>query len=196
MLRVRANLTGASTGGGVSTMYFNAPGGESTTTAQAASDQFRALWVALGPYVPTALTITMDSVVEVVTEATGQVTDELAVTPGAVITGTGAGAYAAGVGARLRWRTNGFRNGRRKVGTTYVVPTVSSAYETNGTLVSGMLTAFVTAGNAFLTNADAAGVDPIIYSRPNDALALAGDYDSITSVTAPDQVSWLTTRRS
>lgn len=121
-------------------------------------------------------------------------------TGGGTVVATGTSAYAAGVGAQIRWRTNGIVGGRRVVGSTFLVPIVTPGYDTSGTLENTNRGAIVTAATALLT----AEPSLTIWSRPvppptppaTSPTARAGEANTVIALDVPDRVSWLRTRRT
>jgi hypothetical protein len=114
-------------------------------------------------------------------------------TSGAVpapVVGASAGTYAQGVGAQVRWRTTGIVAGRRVVGSTFIVPLTSGAFETNGTLLAAVVTASNSAAAAYISSTAGA----VIWSRPTPDRV--GSQHLITSGFMPDRTSWLRTRRT
>lgn len=197
MLRVRVNLSGASMTNGVATHNFNMTAGSGTeAAAQDCSTAVWNLWALLIQQMPLTAAAQVDSVVEDVDPATGTVLNELTTTPGAALAGTTGGAYAAGVGARIRWRTDNFIRGRRVIGTTFVVPVRAGLYEDNGTLTAPAITAIANAASAFLSTAAISDTPPCVWSRPSAVGAADGEVGAITTRVVPDQVSWLTSRRT
>ena len=197
MLRVRVNLSGASMSNGVATHNFNMTAGAGTeAAAQDCSTAVWNMWELLISQMPITAAAQVDSVVEDVDPATGTVLNELTTTPGAALAGTTGGAYAAGVGGRIRWRTDNFVRGRRVVGTTFVVPLRSALYEDNGTLTSTAITQIANASATFLAASAISDTPPCIWSRPSAVGASDGEVGAITARVVPDQVSWLTSRRT
>lgn len=196
MMRVRINWTGGSLGEGVSTIHFVGSLDETATEAKNASDNMFGLFSALVLSIPNTVTLTPDSVVDVVNSNTGEIEDQLGITPATGFTGGAGGAYANGVGARYRWRTAGFRNGRRVVGTTFVAPLLSTAYETNGTLASALISTMNGAATTFLAANITDSIGAGVWSRPTTVAAADGDFNLTTTASVPDQVAWLTSRRS
>lgn len=116
------------------------------------------------------------------------------------VTGAASGTYAAGVGGQVRWRTSSIVNGRRVVGSTFVVPLGSGAYQADGSLVDAVVTAWTNACQAYIASNPGA----VVWSRPVKAdstktppvAGRAGSTALITSGLAMDRVSWLRSRRT
>ena len=197
MLRVRINLTGAGMGTGVNICHVNGVGfPETLTDAQNASDNIRSAWAVWAAIMAQTCTITQDSIVEVVESTSGEVTNEHTITPLAALTTSGAATFAAGVGARVRWRTSVFHNSRRVVGSTFVVPLGTTAYESNGTLTSSTISSLNTGATTLLSAMSADNLDLVVWHR-NTAPAVEDGFSAdVTSASIPDQVSWLKSRRT
>lgn len=185
MVRVRAIWTGTGvTGTGVSTFY-------SMGAALDARAAVSAFFTAVAGILPPTVTVSVPGEGEILDDVTGDVTGAWAANPGTSHAGTGAGAFARGVGMRVVWGTNGITNGRRVRGSTFLVPIGSSNYENDGSIVAGALTAVSTAASAMRTSL---GGDFVIWRRPKPGVA--GGTSSVLSSTVPDKVAWLTTRKN
>ena len=140
----------------------------------------------------------LQSAPDLVDEDTGTITGAVSVAAQASQAGTAAvgSGYWAGVGGRIRWQTNGIRNGRRVIGTSFIVPLWADYAESDGTLKAAGMTILQNASNTLLTALTAATSPLCVYSRPSAPGAADGELHLVTSATVPDQVSWLTTRRS
>lgn len=194
--RIRATWTGGVIGTGVST--FNASGGGIPTFAEA--DALGAavhdFYAAIANNIPDGVTISVDPIVEVFNELSGELVSEVVMTATpADVVGTGAPNHAAGVGGRIRWRTSGIRNGRRVVGTTFIVPMVTAAYDEDGTFGAPTITQFTTAGGNLISDFNLAGHDLVVWSRPSQAGVNDGQISPVTQAFTPDQVAWLRTRK-
>jgi hypothetical protein len=185
---------------GLSTFFF-------TTISQAKVDALRAFFNAVAGMVPTGLTIQVPGSGDYIDEGTGAIGGTWAVgTTPAVVTGTGAGAYAGNAGALIHWLTSSIVAGRRVRGRTFIVPAVSTQFETNGSLTSAAITTLTNAGNTLLT---AVGTDMAVWSRPIKAhtkydpktgqstavAARAGSAAAVTGIRIPDLAISLRSRR-
>jgi hypothetical protein len=109
---------------------------------------------------------------------------------GTVISSTGgAGTYAAGVGFRVKWLTNGIAAHKRVTGSTFIVPLLGSLYDSNGTIAAAQVTAGQTAANALV----AAGVMKI-WHRGSVANP-TGVAHLMQGAVLPDKVATLRSRR-
>lgn len=132
--RIRVSLDGFPGGPGVSTFYCNA-GDEGVTRSALGT-----FYGHLRDQMPTGMSYTVETAGEVIDEATGKAVS--AWSNPSTYTGTSsvpATAYAQGVGSSVIWTTNAYHNGRRVRGRTFIVPIISTMYDTNGTLVDAYL---------------------------------------------------------
>lgn len=194
--RIRVTWSGTPVvGPGVSTFYL-----ESSVTAGWPA-ALVALYTALKNYVPTGVSWTIPNVVDILDEATGELTGSN--TPGGggtVLSSGGAVDYKPGVGGRLRWGTDGIVGGRRVVGTTFLVP-MTSQETPNGVIQGGTVAAINTAMGTYQSTS---GISPAVYSRPRAAsvrngvpvAARAGSIHGITSHNVPSGITWLRSRRT
>lgn len=185
LVRVRTEWNGSPVvGPGVSTFYF----AEAHTGFVA---DVAAFFAALITLVPTGVTFTTQNTGDLIDVATGELSGTWTDGTTATAISSGSGAYALGVGARVRWATSGIRNGRRVRGSTFIVPLIAGAYDTAGTLSTPTLNTISTAANALFTGSTP---EQRVYSRP--APGLAGQSNTVVGLTVPDKVSWLRSRRT
>jgi len=123
--------------------------------------------------------------------ATGDLTGTWAEAASGPGSGSGFGAYPAGVGARFTWATSGIVAGRRVRGSTFLCPLVNSCFGTDGTLDETVRTALDAAADGLVT-ASAGAMR--IWSRP--APGRPGQASAVTAGDVPDKVSWLRSRRT
>jgi hypothetical protein len=110
-----------------------------------------------------------------------------------VVVSTGGATFANGVGARIKWRTNGIHGDRKVVGSTFIVPLIQNCFEGAGNLTPTTVTLMQNSANALVT---AAAGDLGIWSRPAAGGGSDGEWNAITAGVAPDLVSWLRSRRT
>lgn len=186
---------------GLSQFYFLNSGMQTNV------DAVRAFFNAMTAYLPTGLTINVPGSGDIIDSATGSITSAWSVTTTpAVVTGTAAGAYAGQSGAVIHWLTADVSNGRRIRGRTFMVPLIGSAFESNGSLVVGVINALTTAGNTLRTTA--AG-NMRVFQRPVTAhteydrktgvaktiAGKPGQHSDLTGVRVPDLAVSLRSRR-
>lgn len=170
---------------GVSTFYLD------PSPAQASVDAIRTFFQSLITLLPSGLTISVPGSGDELSEATGTLTGTWSVgTTPTVVTGTGAGNYAGNAGAVVHWLTTSFNSGRRIRGRTFLVPLVSTAYDTTGSLGTATITTISNAANALLTtNSGLMNV----WSRPRPGST--GLQANITGIRVPDLAVSLRSRR-
>ena len=71
--------------------------------------------------------------------------------------------YAGAAGSMIKWVTNGFVNGSRVAGRTFLVPLPSTEFNTSGQLATATQTLFQTSAQALITS-----MQPnfVVYARP------------------------------
>lgn len=177
-------------------MNFDNTTGLDQAGADALVDAVGDFWDTFVSRLPIGVTVTVDPVINDLDDDDGTLLSTIAGAPHAATNGANNQASsAAGVGARARWQTNGVRNGRRVIGTTFIVPLSADQYEVNGTLGSSTITAIVNAGNALIGLASVAGHQMVVWSRPSGPGLANGIIHPVTGCNAPDKVAWLRTRK-
>lgn len=189
--RVKAHWTGFSGAPGMSVLHYQDFGGDATIEAQRAVDAVRHPFTALAKHFPISLRVALDSGVEVIDEATGQLQDVVTVTPGDSIAGLAGGGYAAPIGAVINWSTAGVRKGRRVRGRFFLVPLSSSAYDTDGTLTAAAHGDISAVSRDMISNEAALQV----YCRPTTTGAADGEAHMVTGSRVPDKAAVLRARR-
>jgi len=149
-------------------------------------------WGAVGGRVPAGVTFFTSNTGDVLEDTTGEITGTWTDGTSSTISSTGTGAYAAGVGARMVMSTDGIRTKRRVKGSIFLVPLVTSCYQADGTIDGAILTGLQSAAAALYT-----GLQPEwkVYGRPHKG-SNDGIQSTVLSVTVPDKVSWLRSRRT
>jgi hypothetical protein len=153
-------------------------------------------WGTIMGSMPTGITVQVDNVAEERNEATGALVSTVSGAGQSPAAGTAPAAHGAGVGCRVRWTTAGVRNGRFVVGTTFIVPCSTAQYESNGTIAGGFITTLQGAADNLLTALVGAGAPLGVWSRPTVSGGSDGVLHPVNAAVVPDQVSWLTSRRS
>lgn len=183
--RVSVQFSGSAVVGPSSASFF--------TTGQPLDFQLplKALWTALKSSMPSSCTITVPAVGETFDDATGQLIELWTAGTPMVANGGGNEAFARGVGGRLVWNTNGLTNNRRVRGSTFVVPLVAGAYDTDGTLSNAMLSGWNTVVETFVA---ATSTDFSIWTRPINGAG--GKSSGVTGFAIPDKIATLRSRRT
>ena len=165
-----------------------------TFASQGAVTAVRAFWNTLSQMIPLGVKIDVDPVVAQLDEATGQQNDEFVVgTPPAQVVGGGTADRAAPAGLCVNWKTSTFVSGRRLRGRTFVVPLMSGAYESDGTIKATYLTAARDAAAALLANGATSTSVFVVWHRPIGGAG--GSSGTVTGASVNDRVAVLTSRR-
>lgn len=184
LVRVRSEWTGSPiVGPGVTTWYF-------AETATGFLADLNVFWGNVGNRFPVGLTVVTQNTGDLIDIDTGALSGTWTDGVTSSVNTSGTGAYAGGVGARIKWATSGVRNGRRVRGSTFLVPLLAASYAVDGTIDGSILGSLQGFANTLYTNT--AG-DMRIYSRPSGGQA--GQASTVTGVVIPDKVSWLRSRR-
>jgi len=171
-------------GSGVSTFYFDEAHSGWVADLQA-------FWVALAARVPSVVTFTTLNTGDIIDEDTGDLVGTWTDGATSTVNSSGSGVYAAGVGVRGRWPTSGIKNGRRVRGSTFIVPLVGSAFQSDGTIDGTVWTSISTAfGNLYTAGAGY----QYVWSRP--VAGAGGQANLVIGTDVPDKVSWLRSRRT
>lgn len=147
-----------------------------------------AFFTAIANRIPDNATITFPGEMTVHADD-GTLIGALAFVAPAPVNCVGLGSYAAPVGARVTWETGSIVAGRRIRGRTFLVPLVSSTFDTDGSLTSANLTLIQNAANAFLTGLATDGEDLAVWSQTTSTVS------PVTSAVVPDQATVLRSRR-
>lgn len=192
MWRTTFNLTGDQVGKGWTSFYADGAG-----QAQSFATSAYTFMVAVATFgqptigLPDGLRYSQLPTVDKIDSATGKITDQVSVTPGADIVGTSSAGYSATTGACVTWHTLDFLNGRRVRGRSFFVPLAGGCYDGNGTLHETYRTSLNAAANTFLTTTQ--GV--VVWHRPTfKGASDGGMYFTQTGSTA-DTVAVLRSRR-
>lgn len=188
--RVTTTWTGGRIGTGFTNLFFNA----SASTAQAAADAVRSFFsnsYSIGALLPSGVSLTFPSVVDVIDDNNGQLTATVPITPPAAVNGSDSTRYAALAGACVTWRTGDFVAGRRVRGRTFLVPVGGAGLQSDGTLDTTFLGFVNTAAAALI----AAAPEFVVYRRPTNAAAANGASHVVAAATVSDKAAYLTSRR-
>lgn len=190
MLRITARWTGFSGGPGYSNFFF-AGGGGFVSDAQQVSDRVVDAFGKLGMVLPTGVTVTTEAEAAIVDSDTGMLTGFQPVDQGSASGLVGDTSYSGPSGAVVNWRTEDVRFGRRIMGRTFIVPIRSDAYDSQGTLTSGVLEDLRDFADT-LTSWDFDS-EFGVWSRPRDGSG--GVFATATSYNVPDKAAVLRSRR-
>jgi hypothetical protein len=162
-----------------------------STASVSAANLVRQFFFELRTVIPAGITVQVQGTAQTFDD-NGTLTGEVAISPvPAVVTGSGAGDYAGGVGAVIFWNTNAVHAGGKVRGRTYIVPMNGAAFDTNGSLdatAQGVLQA--AANNLVAGNPDLA----VNSRKPPDGSGSNATV-SVFSATVPDRPAVLRSRR-
>jgi hypothetical protein len=184
LARVRVVVGGgAVVGPSVSTFFFNAAGTGWTSDLTNFYD-------AVKNRHPSSVTFQIPRSGDILDETTGDLVGSWTEAVAGNVTGTGASLFAKGVGYRVKWTTSGVHNGRRVVGSTYMVPMDLGMLDAAGDLGSVQMTAINVAATALVASPSH---ELRVWSRPVNGAG--GESHVVTSGSVPDAISWLRSRR-
>lgn len=164
--------------------------------AQAAADTVRAFWHTLAPAIPVGESAEVQPLVPVVDDTDGVLIRDLTIhTVELDVEGTGTGGLTVGVGLRVSWSTDNIRFGRHIHGGSYLVPSAKDTFDAAGEPSATALSLLESAGSALITTAHAAGLDFVVWSRPNHAKSRTGGHSKVTAVVPDRMPSGLRRRR-
>ena len=140
---------------GVATMYFL-----DTTTAIAS---LHTLWTAWAMALPSDVTIELEPGGDTIEDTNGHLTGSWAGDPSDIIPGERTDVYAAPVGVAVDWHSGTILDGHRVRGRTFVVPSPSTCFGTDGQVVTATSNALKTAADEFIIEQSSSFV---IWHRP------------------------------
>lgn len=195
IIQAKINWTGFVGAPGYTNLFFRDFSGGTVDQAMAdgAVSKIAAFVTAVKPYLPSNVSLGIDTTFNVLEETTGELQGFLNGGSNTPNPGTGTGTYSAASGACITWTTTGVRNGRRIRGRTFLVPLVGTAYDSDGTLAPGARTALVNAATA-LSSPTGAG-DLGVWARPTAPGATDGIWTVVSASSVRDKVAILTSRR-
>lgn len=184
MNRLKVRWSGSAVvGDGLSVLYFRSA---ATTVAPVLS-----FFSSVANKFPAELSWTVPGEGDVIDEATGTIVSGWSLPGGGVQPASGTDTrYAAGVGARAVFGSASVVAGRRVRGSMFLVPLEGYCYDNSGSLDATNASQIQTALNT-LQATDTL----VIWSRPITGVR-AGSFHTITSMTIPDKVTTLRTRRT
>lgn len=183
MNRLRVTWSGPGVAGPGLTTFYSVNGSMDPSV-------FVVFFDALKTLIPDDVQLTIPSAGDNVSESNGAITGAWTAPGGAVVSGSSSGTFALGTGVRIIWDTGGIRNGRHVRGTTFLAPTVSTAFDTTGRMAVAVQTQITTAANNLRT---AMGGNLVVWSRPKGVQA--GIQSAVTGVIVPETPTSLRSRR-
>lgn len=205
ILRVKASWTGFVGAPGFSVFHFTTVGiTPDGPMAAAACGQVRTFFDAIKAHLAPPVTVQVVNEAEEIDETNGALVNihnagtVLPVTS----TGTAGTGYAAPSGAVVTWRTSGIVNNRRVQGKTFLVPLISTSYQSDGSINPTALGVINTAADGLVQGGF--GTEPIfgVWSRPVEedpnvpgVEARLGSFHIAEGFRTPDMAAVLRSRR-
>jgi hypothetical protein len=173
---------------GVSTFY---------TMSVPTLSRYKAFFDAIVGAFPASIKVTVAASGNIIDDATGTLTGQWS--GGSAVTTQMAGGvstYSPATGPYVRWTSSTVLDGRIVKGRTFLVPTSTNSYGSDGTIVSSTLTVLQNAASALVSSH--AG-DLVLWHRPRKAsagvAARPGGHAVVTGATVPTKVGVLRSRR-
>lgn len=188
LARIKVRWAGAPGGAGVSTFYCLDP---------ATWRPGLAAWLlASKGDLPTAVTLTLEAEGDLFDDVTGTITGAWASGTSTDYTGGSTDKIAAPAGVCLTWMTTAVADGKHLRGRTFLVPVGTGAFDTNGTLTSAALSAFLSRANTLVSFSPGQFMiwhRPIAAGKPHGPRA--GSSAAVSAVRVADKVAVLRSRR-
>lgn len=166
--QVRTEWSGGPGGAGLTLMHLRYNAAADMAAALLA---VRTFWNGVRGALPDDYTLTVQPSAEIFDETTGALQGTSAIVSGLTpVVGQNVGAYAAGVGYRISWRTGVIRGNRRVRGATYCVPIIASLYADGGVLSPTLISTHATFAQTLITDLATAGLPLAIWGKPSTAL--------------------------
>lgn len=141
---------------------------------------------------PSGTVLTFPSSGDQIEEATGKIVGTWTGTAPSVLTsGPHSNNFPGGAGAQIQWLTSLIVAGRRVRGSTFLVPLVVTAYDSNGSLQTATQGAIQSAGTALIA---ALAGELKVFSRPRPTIA--GANAQVIASRVPDLAVSLRSRRT
>lgn len=195
---VAVHVTGDIGGSGISRYRFTRNDAGITTVADcnAAGAAIRALYNAVTDW-PTGVTWAVSPNVELFDVGSALVQGSLTMTtPPANVIGSGGTSWAAGIGARINWKT-GTISGRRLLrGATFMIPLAPSAFGASGAIAGSKVTILQNAATAYIAAMNTANLQPVVWHRPLKGVTSGGTMGPVTASLVTSTPSGLRSRRS
>lgn len=166
---IRTGWQGTTGGPGLTQTFIADATGAAISSSQAtsATAAVRTWFDAIKAYLPDEIILTVSPLVDSYDIVTGDLVASVSATasPGSV-TGTATVSFAMASGIKVNLNTNVIQYGRRVRGSIFLVPAATSAFGTNGVVLSATRTAINTAGSTLISSLATAGLNLVVFSRP------------------------------
>jgi hypothetical protein len=188
--RVRARWSGFQGSPGFSNFYFDTAALPNLGALRTFFDSSKGFWAP-------GVSVQIENTGDTISDQDGSLQGSWSTTSVFSVDSAGTGGYAGAAGAVVHWNTSTVVRGRRLRGRTFLVPMNSSAYDTSGTISSGLKTNLEGAAAAMVS---ALGSTFRIWSRPlrnptTGAITANGTNSAVTSSRVPDLAVSLRSRR-
>lgn len=178
--RVRIAWTGWTGAPGVSTLFYAAP----PTSAQLAG--WTTFFTNIKAQTPLQVTTQVENAGQQIHTDTGKAFDTWSGPAQPLTTGTGATGLLSAAGWMIRWNTGQFFNGRQVRGRMFMIPTIPTIFDVDGTLIEATRTLLQGHVNTLLSSASGGLV---VYSQT------AKNAFVVTSATVMDKLLVMRSRR-
>lgn len=175
--QVSFHVQGDIGGVGVSRFTFvtQSSGAIVATDANAVAAAARALFNTMATNIPSGVSWTADPTCHVYDHITGLVQQPVVMTViPAAVNGSGGNNWAAGVGARINWKTATLSGRRLIKGATFLAPLASTSFGSSGSVTAGTVTALNTAVATYLAALTTANLNPAVWHRPKKGTQAGG----------------------
>lgn len=188
--RVRTVTTGLAGGPYLTTMNFNA---ESGATAEDAVTMVEAFWVGARSEIQSAARINIDSIVQKVDTATGNIVAETSAPTGEITGNNGSAAEWTAKQGLIAWQSSTFVSGKRLQGRTFIFGVnASSGEQVPVALYRNNLSL---AANSLIVDSTAAEVQLLAVRRPNEITGAPGIAEYVTGAIVRPYWAMLRSRR-
>lgn len=184
--RVRCTWTGPGVvGPSVTTFYF-------TSGATGFPADLQTFFQAIKAGFPDDVIVTVPNTGDLIDETNGHIGSVWTDSGGSTTTGTSSSVFAQGSGMRVNWVTGGIHNDRRVIGTSFLVPLASVAFDTTGIVSSTHVATVQSAASALVS---AVTPDMVIWSKPSSEAAADGESNAVLAAIARSAATQLRSRR-
>jgi hypothetical protein len=165
MYRYRVDWSVPGGGGGASLFYLDSVAASSQADRNNAVAAIRAFFDSMRTRAPSGVSWAFPGELATCNDSTGTVVGYSSVTAPSGVSAAGSGSYAAGVGCRIDWLTDGVLAGRRVKGRTFFVPMTASNFDSAGTIDGAALSSMQGYVNTLVSALQALPCVPLVFSR-------------------------------
>lgn len=189
--RVVTKWSGGRIGSGFTNLFFTEGIGTAQQAATAVVAFFQGCYGVTATALPSGITLTYATSVDVLEPGTGALITTVPVTGTSNMVGADTGVYGAPAGVNVTWRTAGVIAGHRVQGRTFIVPIGASAMSNDGTPANTFVSNVQSAAAALI----AAAPELVIWHRPASLSAGGGETFPVLASNVNDRIAMLTSRR-